>query len=135
MNFLKPLLFGTCAFFAISLHAQTENTSSEATEISNESQSRRDRMMAELSLTPEQAEQVRNLNEKVDQKIQAIRDNASLDDAQKQAFIKGNREDHKRVMQTILTVEQFNKYEELLNARTLNRPERPMKIQDIEKTN
>jgi len=70
-----------------------------------------------LNLTPEQEEQVRTLNLKVIMKIDAIKNDDSMTPEKKKEFIKGNREDHKRVMESILTPEQLKIYEEHLAAR------------------
>ncbi len=141
MNFLKPILVGTCSFFAVSLSAQTGSApanqdvtvSSEATA---EAQSKKqlERLTTELSLTVDQIEQIHNLNVKVASKIQAIKDNPDLEAAKKQEFIRGNREDHKRVMATILTEDQFAAYLELIKGKASDRTEEIMQIQDVEKT-
>lgn len=122
----------------MSLSAQTEvaptNTNVAANETSAEVESRKqlETLTPALSLTPEQVEQIHNLNIKVAQKIQAIRDNADFDTAKKQEFINGNREDQKRVMQSILTAEQFATYE-AMKPTVPQRAERRMEIQDSER--
>ena len=68
-------------------------------------------------------------------KIEAIENNSQMDDAKKREFIRGNREDHKRVMATILTPEQFTAYEEMMKAKASDRTEQRKQMQDIKKTN
>lgn len=75
-----------------------------------------DHMTSSLDLTPEQKEQVEQLNLKVAQKIQAVRENETLTQDQKVEFINGNKEDQKRVLKTILSDEQFAKWEEMQAA-------------------
>ena len=86
-------------------------------------------------MTADQIQQIQNLNEKVDQKIEVIQNNTQWDDSKKREFIRGNRADHKRVMQTILTADQFTAYEELMRAKASDRTDEPVKVQDIKKTN
>lgn len=76
-----------------------------------------ERMRTDLNLTEDQVERVRILNLKVENKIQAIRDDASMSKEKKREFIKGNKEDHKRVMESILTPEQLETYEALQAER------------------
>lgn len=77
-------------------------------------------MTTALSLSSEQVEQVSNLNLKVAEKIQAIKDNAQLDSAKKKEFIEGNKKDHKNVMSSILTADQFVIYEKWLSEQKEN---------------
>lgn len=76
-----------------------------------------EKMNEMLDLTEEQLEKVRNLNLMVANKIDAIRKNENMTDERKKEFIAGNRKDHKRALQTILTEEQFQKYEAHLAER------------------
>lgn len=71
------------------------------------------KMKEELGLSEEQTQQVRELNRKVADKIEAIRNDDNMDPEKKKEFIQGNRKDYKRVLSTILTEEQLKKYEEL----------------------
>lgn len=80
------------------------------------------RLKESLSLTDEQVVKVRDLNLTVLTKIEAIQKNESLTDEKKREFIKGNKEDHKRVMESILTADQLKKYEDTLAARRNMRP-------------
>lgn len=115
MNFLKSFLVGAFAVMALGLNAQTQEAATEAI-IAQYSQENLAIWTTELSLTAEQVEQISALNEKVVGKIQAIQDNAGFPDEKKREFIRGNREDHKRVMSTILTPQQFNDYLALTKA-------------------
>jgi hypothetical protein len=131
MNFLKSIIVGSFAFFALSASAQT-GTNPVTAQYSQESINQ---LATELSLSPEQVSQIQDLNEMVIVKIEAIQNNTQMDDAKKKEFIQGNREDHKRVMATILTPEQFTAYENLLKAKASSRTEKRMQIQDVKKTN
>ncbi|MCJ8292523.1 MAG: hypothetical protein HRT58_05275 [Crocinitomicaceae bacterium] len=135
MNFLRPILFGTFAILALSLNAQTQQAPGDNAIIAQYSQDNIDLLTTELSLTSDQVTQIQNLNNKVEQKIQAIQNNTQMDAAKKREFIRGNRADHKRVMSTILTAEQFAAYEELMKAKASDRTEERQQIQDVEKTN
>jgi chemotaxis signal transduction protein len=132
MNFLKPILIGSFAFFALGLNAQTSGTNAV---IAQYSQSSINNLASELSLSVDQVTQIENLNEMVIAKIEAIENNSQMDDAKKREFIRGNREDHKRVMATILTPEQFTAYEEMMKAKASDRTEQRKQMQDIKKTN
>lgn len=143
MNFLKPVIVGTFAIASLSLNAQVEvvpsSTSVETAAVSPEtaaeerSRKQLESLTTELSLTPEQVEQIHNLNVKVEAKIQAIRSNTEMDSAKKQEFIRGNREDQRNMMSTILTPEQFAKYETMTVKDAPQRVERRMDINDSEK--
>lgn len=132
MNFLKPILIGSFAFFALSLNAQTSGTDAI---LAQYSQSSVNNLATELSLTTDQVTQITALNEMVVAKIEAIQNNSQFDDAKKREFIRGNREDHKRVMSTILTPEQFTAYEEMMRAKASDRTEQRKQNHDIKKTN
>jgi len=129
MKFLKPFLIGSFAFFALSLNAQTSSADAAIAQLS---QASINNLVTELALSPEQVSQIEALNEKVIQKIEAIRDNTQMDDSKKREFIRGNQGDHKLVMSTILTPEQFAEYEELLKPKAKNQ-DKPVK--NIKKTN
>lgn len=133
MNILRPILVGAFAFFALSLNAQTQQAPGDNAIIAQYAQSNIDLMTTELSLTSDQVTQIQNLNSKVVQKIQAIQNDTQMDDAKKRAFIRGNREDHKRVMSTILTATQFAAYQEMMRAKASDRTEE--RKQDVKKTN
>lgn len=141
MNFLKPTLVGICAIVALSLSAQTKTgTLSKDVTLTNQtsaevnSKRQLEQLTTQLSLTPEQVEQIHNLNIKVASKIQAINDNTEFDSAKKQEFIRGNREDYKSAMSLILTPEQFETYLEISKPKASDRKEERMEIQDVEKT-
>ena len=134
MNFLRPLLIGTFAFFALNLTAQAQEASGENSIIAQYSQARIDMIAAELSLTSDQVAQIEALNAKVIEKIQAIQNNTQWDDAKKREFIRGNRDDHKYVMSTILTTQQFEAYLELMKGRASDRTDERIEHKEI-KTN
>ena len=65
------------------------------------------KMIELLDLNDEQIEQVTALNIKVESKIAVIKNDVTMTDEKKKEFIKGNRQDQKRVLRVILTPEQF----------------------------
>ena len=65
-----------------------------------------------LDLTPEQTEKVASLNERVEMKIEAIKNDESMSQEKKKEFIKGNRKDQMNAFKSILSQEQFEKYKE-----------------------
>jgi hypothetical protein len=83
-----------------------------------------ERLKELLDLTAEQEEQVRTLNLKVALKVQAIKEDDSMSAEKKKAFIKGNMEDHKRVMDSILTAEQLEIYEDFLAKKKAKKAQR-----------
>ncbi len=93
---------------------QKQSNSKTPGEIAN---TQTERMKDFLDLTDDQVEKVRALNLKVALKIDAIKNDESMDAARKKEFIEGNRQDHKTMMKSILTEEQFTKYEEHLAAK------------------
>lgn len=134
MNFLRPILIGAFAFFALNLNAQTQAASGDNAIIAQYSQDHLDLLTTELSLTSDQVTQIAALNEKVIQKIEAIQNNAQLDESKKREFIRGNREDHKRVMETILNADQYADYLDLMKAKASDRTEERIQHKEI-KTN
>jgi len=79
-----------------------------------------EKMKEVLDLTPEQEEQVRALNLKVALKIDAIKKDDSMSEEKKREFIKGNKEDKRRMLETILTEDQMKLWDEhLANRRQL----------------
>ena len=90
------------------------------------------RMATALDLTEEQIEKVRILNLKVINKIQVIKEDESMTPEKKKEFIKGNKQDHKSVMKSILTDEQFVKYEEYLANRRATGKDKKIEGKQIE---
>ena len=134
MNFLRPILIGAFAILTLSLNAQTQQAQNNAV-IAQYSQSNIDMLATELSLTSNQIAQIEELNARVTEKIQAIQNSTSMDDAKKREFIRGNGEDHKRVMSTILTTNQYSAYLDLMKAKASKQTKASKKSQDIKKTN
>jgi hypothetical protein len=134
MNFLKPIIVGTFAFFALNLNAQIQQNPASSNTIALYAQDNLDELTTELSLSSDQVAKIQGLNGKVVQKIQAIQRNTQMDAAKKRNFISGNKEDHRRVMSTILTSDQFTTYEELMTAKASDRTEDRTKVQEIEIT-
>ena len=79
------------------------------------------KMAEKLSLTPEQIKQVDDLNLKVANKIQAIKQNKTSAPEKKREFIQGNMNDYKTIMKTILTPEQWTKYENWMDKKETKR--------------
>lgn len=65
-----------------------------------------------VGLSEEQYEKVGALNLGVEQKIDAIRNDANMTEEQKKEFIKGNRKSQKDALSNILTPEQIEKWKE-----------------------
>ena len=72
-----------------------------------------DKMTEQLGLNAEQEAKLYDLNVKVARKIQAIKKNDEFSDEKKKKFIKGNKQDYKRVLKSILTEDQMERLEEL----------------------
>ena len=68
----------------------------------------------ELELTENQVERVKVLSLKVTEKIKAIIEDDSMSREKKKEFIEGNKTDYKNAMKSILTADQFVKYEAML---------------------
>ncbi|MDB2656706.1 hypothetical protein N9Y60_01485 [Crocinitomicaceae bacterium] len=62
-------------------------------------------------LTPEQEERLRILNLKVANKIDAIKKDDTMTDEKKKEFIKGNKEDKRRMLESILTEAQLAQWD------------------------
>lgn len=62
-------------------------------------------------ITPEQEEQLRTLNLKVANKIDAIKKDDSISEEKKKEFIQGNKEDKRRVLESILTEAQLAQWD------------------------
>jgi len=67
-----------------------------------------------LELTENQVERVKVLSLKVTEKIKAIIEDDSMSREKKKEFIEGNKTDYKNAMKSILTADQFVKYEVML---------------------
>lgn len=132
MKFLKPLFIGSFACLTLSLNAQTSSADAAIAQLSPANV---DLIATELSLSADQIAQINELNQVVIQKIESIRDNAQMDDSKKREFVRGNQADHKRVMSTILTEEQFIAYEDLMKPKASDRTEKRKQMHDIKKTN
>lgn len=63
-------------------------------------------------ITPEQEERLRILNLKVAEKIDVIKKDESMSDEKKKEFIKGNKEDKRRMLESILTEAQLAQWDE-----------------------
>ena len=65
-----------------------------------------------LELSEKQKEQVYELNFIVAQKIDVIKNDASMSQEKKKEFIAGNHKDQMYALRSILTAEQYNKLEQ-----------------------
>lgn len=74
-------------------------------------------MTDKLGLNEAQAEEVYELNLKVAEKIDAIRNDESMDAKKKRAFVKGNLDDKRKTLSSILTEEQLAQYDEMMAER------------------
>lgn len=78
---------------------------------------RTEKLAEELDLTDEQKEKVEALTLKVIQKVEVIRADSTMTPEKKKEFIQGNMKDFKNSMKSILTEEQFNKFEQMAEER------------------
>lgn len=121
MKILKYALVGMVLLGGVNANAQNNTTLRSQATVSatqtpaEKAASQTAEMTTVLSLTPEQVAKVESLNLKVAQKIEAIETNATFNAAKKTEFIYGNKKDHKSVMRTILSNEQFVTYEDWLS--------------------
>ncbi len=69
------------------------------------------------NLTSEQEEQLHALNLKVAMKIDAIKKDETMTDEKKKEFIKGNKEDKRRMLETILTEEQLAQWDQHISDK------------------
>lgn len=74
-----------------------------------------------LDLTPDQVKLVSELNLKVEQKIEVIRNDETMTPERKKEFIEGNRKDQKNALTSILTEEQMAKLKEAKAERSTDR--------------
>lgn len=85
---------------------------------------RRDAAMAELGLTDAQRDQLRAAQKEQAEKARAIREDASLTREQKTAKVKELRDSFTASTKSILTPDQFEKWQKMQEARR-NRTPRP----------
>lgn len=92
---------------------KVQRKAEKALSLEDKARKKTDHMKEHLGLSTEQEEQVYQLNLKVGQKIQAIKENPDMSEEKKKEFIQGNKKDFKKVLSTILTDEQMAKFEEM----------------------
>ncbi|MCR9172800.1 MAG: hypothetical protein NXI10_09925 [bacterium] len=68
-------------------------------------------------LTPEQEEQLHALNLKVVMKIDAIKKDETMSEEKKKEFIKGNMEDKRRMLESILTEAQMQQWDAHVSSK------------------
>lgn len=78
---------------------------------------RPDRLGEELHLTQEQRQKIQALLEEQREKIQALRRDTSLTPEQRREKARALREEHQNKMKEILTPEQYQKWQQLREAR------------------
>lgn len=109
MKALNVLLVGIGIFVgmtSVSAQEKQKKTAAERAELHTT------RMTKVLELTDNQRAKVAELNLGVAMKNEAIRNDTTMTRVQKQEALKGNMEGRKTMLKTILTEEQFKKYEE-----------------------
>lgn len=81
-----------------------------------------DHLKEELALTDDQYNKVYELSLKVSEKIEAIKKDDTMDQERKKKFIHGNMKDFHNEMKSILTAEQFEKFEALKDKHKEDMP-------------
>ena len=92
------------------------NAMAQKSAIEEKAQRTTDLMLSELQLTEEQTEKVSMLNHKIEYKLEAVRNNTNYSDAKKREHINGNKESYARVLESILTKEQLDKWAAIQGA-------------------
>lgn len=72
---------------------------------------RSDRLKESLNLNDEQYDQIHFINVKVEEKIEVIKNDATMTPERKKEFIQGNRKDQINAYRSVLTPEQMEKLE------------------------
>ena len=80
--------------------------------------------MAGLNLTEEQQSKMKTLNEDGRKQIEAVKNDASLNDDQKKSKIAELRKEHNDKRKALLTDEQQKKWEEMMKERRKNKPQK-----------
>ena len=78
------------------------------------------KMSEELQLTPEQEKQMKDVNQRYQEQIKAVKADESLTDEQKKSTIKNLKSEKKEVVKSLLTEEQQAKMEELKKNKKKN---------------
>lgn len=107
------ILAAAISVFSItSTFAQTEAPAKSEKKERTERRGERPNPMADLNLSEEQGQKMKTLNEDGRAKMQAIRDDASLNDEQKRTKLMELRKDQNEKRMAILTPEQKKKWED-----------------------
>jgi hypothetical protein len=132
MGSIKVLLAGVAFIVSANISYGQEKTAEERAAAQTE------HMATSLGLSAEQKSQVAELNMGVVQKNEAVKQNPNMTQEQKAEAIKGNNEGGKNMLRTILTPEQFTKYEQqeaskkhtLDKKKTISQKKRKVQIQE-----
>jgi periplasmic protein CpxP/Spy len=119
---MKTFKFG---LLVVSFLAASLTFGQEKTKLTPEQRADRktEHMAKQLSLTPEQTNKVSVLNRGIAQKNESIRSNPRMTAEQKQAALKANKEHHETSLKSILTAEQFEKYQQNQSAKQMKQSE------------
>lgn len=83
---------------------------------------RMDRMKKELNLTDDQSAAIQKSLDESMQKMKAVHDDKSLSDDKKKALYKVHREQQEESMKSILTPDQWNKFQEMKKNHRYGKP-------------
>jgi hypothetical protein len=119
---MKTFKFG---LLALSFLVAGLSFSQEKTKMTPEQRAdkKTEHMAKQLSLTPEQTNKVSVLNRGIAQKNESIRSNPKMTAEQKQAALKANKQHHEASLKSILTAEQFEKYQQNQAAKSVKKEE------------
>lgn len=92
-----------------------------------------DKMKEHLDLTDEQLPKVQALNFVLVQKLDGVKKDDNIPADRKNEFIEGNFNDYKISMKTILTEDQYSKFEEMANKREAKRHEKSQMMMEQSK--
>lgn len=80
-----------------------------------------ERMQKELSLTNEQTDKVKSINQEFGQKLKTVRNDSTMSKDDNRVRMRQLRDDYHKKMKTVLTEEQFNKWEKLKSEQKRRR--------------
>ena len=112
---MKKIVFIAIAAIAFTTATQAQDSSAMKERMQKEESMRKHQpaMMSELNLTPDQQAKMKQLREDNRTKMEAIQNNTSLGDDQKQEQMKSLRIEQRKSMEAVLTDEQKTKWKEV----------------------
>ena len=122
---MKKILFIAIAAIAFTTATQAQDSSAARSHMKegNEAKMHRGDMMKDLNLTPDQQGKMNKLREDSRVKMDAIKNNTSLSDDQKQEQMKTLRMEQRKNMEALLTDEQKAKMKEARKQEMMNHKE------------